>query len=111
MPVAVICQILGVPLEDEPTLPRVDRDFMAGTTWARRPPPKKGRPALEKGSESMAALTQYMAELIEGFMTEPGEGMLSKMVNDDGPDGPMAPDEAAANAHAAASPGMIPRST
>ena len=39
-----------------------------------------------------------MAGLIEGFIREPGESMLSKMVHDDGPDGPMSPEEAVGNA-------------
>ena len=39
-----------------------------------------------------------MADLIEGYLREPGEGLLSKLVNDDGPDGPMSPKEATANA-------------
>ena len=43
-----------------------------------------------------------MAELIERICREPGESMLSKMVNDDGPDGPMSPREAVTNAHTAA---------
>ena len=44
-----------------------------------------------------------MAGLIQGFLTEPQDNVLSKLVNDkDGPDGPMTPAEAAANAHAAA---------
>ena len=44
-----------------------------------------------------------MADLIQGYLKEPGDNVLSKLVNDkDGPDGPMTPKEAAANAHAAA---------
>ena len=39
-----------------------------------------------------------MTGLIKRFVQEPGEGMLSKMVHDDGPDGPMSPSEALTNA-------------
>ena len=39
-----------------------------------------------------------MTGLIKRFVQEPGEGMLSKLVNDDGPDGPMSPAEALSNA-------------
>ena len=43
-------------------------------------------------------MNQYMAELIQGYLREPGEGLLSKLVNDqDGPDGAMTPVEAASN--------------
>ena len=43
-------------------------------TWARKRPPKKGRPARRRARESTAALAQYMAELIEGYLREPGDG-------------------------------------
>jgi cytochrome P450 len=39
-----------------------------------------------------------MAELIEGLMKKPNGGMISKMLHDDGPDGPMSPDEVLGNA-------------
>ena len=33
-----------------------------------------------------------MADLIQGYLTEPQDNVLSKLVNDkDGPDGPMTP--------------------
>jgi cytochrome P450 len=53
---------------------------------------------LETAKASAAELTKYLAGLIDGFLRKPGDSMLSKMVNDDGPDGPMSPKEAASNA-------------
>ena len=99
VPVAVICKILGVPLKDEPTFHGWIFDFMAGADMGPDAATEEGQARLQKGRESMAAITQYMADLIQGFLTEPGDNVLSKLVNDkDGPDGPMTPEEAAANA-------------
>ena len=99
VPVAVICQILGVPVQDEPTFHKWIFDFMAGTDLGPDAKTEEGKARLEKGRESMAAMKQYMAGLIEGYVKEPGDNVLSKLVSDtDGPDGAMAPAEAAANA-------------
>ena len=99
VPVAVICKILGVPLKDEPTFHGWIFDFMAGADMGPDAATKEGRARAQKGKESTAALTAYMADLIQGFLTEPQDNVLSKLVNDkDGPDGPMTPKEAASNA-------------
>ena len=99
VPVAVICKILGVPLKDEPTFHGWIFDFMAGADMGPDAATEEGQARAQKGKESTAALTAYMADLIQGFLKEPGDGLLSKLVNDtDGPDGPMMPKEAAANA-------------
>jgi len=98
VPVAVICKILGVPLKDEPTFHGWIFDFMAGLDLGPEAATEEGQARAQKGRESTAALNRYMAELIEGYLREPGEGLLSKLVNDDGPDGPMSPKEATANA-------------
>jgi cytochrome P450 len=99
VPVAVICKILGVPLKDEPAFHGWIFDFMAGTDMGPEAATEEGRARAVKGREGTAALTQYMTDLIQGFLREPGDGLLSKLVNDkDGPDGPMAPQAAVANA-------------
>ena len=99
VPVAVICKILGVPLQDEPTFHRWIFDFMAGSDLGPEAASNESQARLRKGRESTAALHQYMADLVQRYIKEPGEGLLSKLVNDnDGPDGAMSPKEAASNA-------------
>jgi fatty acid omega-hydroxylase len=99
VPVAVICKILGVPLKDEPTFHGWIFDFMAGADMGPDAATEEGKARLQKGKESTAALSAYMADLIQGFLKEPKDNVLSKLVNDkDGPDGPMTPKGAAANA-------------
>jgi cytochrome P450 len=98
VPVAVICKVLGVPPEDEKSFHGWIFDFMAGLDLGPEAATEEGKVRAEKGKASIAALGQYLHGLIEGYVRKPGEGLLSKLVNDDGPDGPMEPKEAAANA-------------
>jgi cytochrome P450 len=99
VPVAVICKILGVPLKDEPTFHAWIHDFMAGLMdMGPEAATEEGKARAAKGKQSTAALMQYLTELIQRFIREPGESMLSKMVNDDGADGRMSPQEAVSNA-------------
>ncbi len=99
VPVVVICKILGVPLKDEPMFHGWIHDFMAGLMdMGPEIATEEGKVRAEKGKASTAALKQYLAELTEQFVRKPGEGILSKMLHDDGPDGPMAPADVANNA-------------
>jgi cytochrome P450 len=100
VPVMVICKILGIPLKDEPQFHAWIYDFMAGLMdLGPEAATKEGKERTEKGKASMAALGQYMTGLIQAYLKKPDENsMLSKMVHDNGPDGPMTPREAVTNA-------------
>jgi len=99
VPVMVICKILGVPVKDERQFHLWIHDFMAGLMdLGPEADTPEGKARKQKGAESTAALGQYLAGLIQGFIKKPSDAMLSKLVNEDGPDGPMTPREAAANA-------------
>ncbi|MFQ6332041.1 cytochrome P450 [Nocardia sp. CWNU-33] len=98
VPVAVICKILGVPLKDEPSFHAWIFDFMAGLDLGPDATTDEGQVRGQKRLDATAALSSYMTGLIESVLKEPGEGLLSNLVNDDGPDGPMSPKEAVANA-------------
>ena len=92
VPVAVICKILGVPLKDEPIFHELDLRLHGRHRLGPEAATEEGQARLEKGRASMAAMKQYMAGLIEGFLKEPGDNVLSKLVNDtEGPDGPWRP--------------------
>jgi cytochrome P450 len=99
VPVMVICKILGVPLKDEPQFHAWIHDFMAGLMdMGPEAATPEGQARAEKGRAGMAAMVQYLTDLLQGYIKEPANTMLSKIVHDDGPDGPMTPREAVTNA-------------
>jgi len=100
VPVMVICKILGIPLKDEPQFHAWIYDFMAGLMdLGPDAATNEGKERAEKGKASAAAATQYVVDLIQGYLKKPDESsMLSRMVHDEGPDGPMAPSQAVSNA-------------
>ena len=62
----------GRAVEGRTHLSRLDLRLHGGRrTWARRPRPKKGRPAKRRAGRSTAALKQYMADLIQGYIESP----------------------------------------
>jgi cytochrome P450 len=99
VPVTVICKIMGVPLKDEPQFHAWIHDAMAGLMdMGPEAATKEGKIRAEKGKTSLQAMMKYMSDLVTGYLKEPSDTMLSKMVNDGGPDGPMTPSEAVSNA-------------
>ncbi|HTC58347.1 MAG TPA: cytochrome P450 [Candidatus Sulfotelmatobacter sp.] len=99
VPVMVICKILGVPLKDELQFHVWIHDFMAGMMdMGPEVATEEGKARAAKGKESAAALLQYLTDLIKGFIKQPTDAMLSKMVNEEGPDGKMTPSEVVSNA-------------
>jgi cytochrome P450 len=98
LPVQVICKILGVPLGDEPRFHVWISEMLTGADLGPEAATTEGQLRSEQGRASVAALDQYLRGLLDRFVREPGEGLLSKLVHDDGPDGPMSPGEALTNA-------------
>jgi fatty acid omega-hydroxylase len=99
LPVTVICRIMGVPVEDEGKIHKWVAAGLAGIDFGAEAATEEGKAASDLGKKNIAAFSHYMAGLIEGWMKEPGEGMISAMLHDDsGPDGPMSPEEALGNA-------------
>ena len=98
LPLTVICKIMGVPLKDESTYHAWIADGLAGIDFGPEAATEEGKLRAEKGRAGVAAFKQYMAGLVEGYLKEPSDNMISKMLHDDGPDGPMSPGEVLANA-------------
>ena len=98
MPVAVICKILGVPLKDEPTFHGWIFDFMAGADMGPDAATEEGQ-ARRRRARKARRTHRVHGRPDPGVPKGAADNVLSKLVNDtDGPDGPMMPKEAAANA-------------
>ena len=98
IPVSVIFRVLGVPLADEPMFHGWVMDFMQGADVGPERDTAEGRAAAQKAATSMAELDAYVRAMVERLAREPGPGLLSAVLHDDGPDGPVSQDVAAANA-------------
>ena len=94
LPVEVICHILGVPLEDEPQFHRWIADAMAGIfDLGPEIETEEGQRRRTKGVEASQQLKEYIIGLVKRAEKSPCPGMISQLVHDDGPDGPMSPGE------------------
>lgn len=97
IPVSVIFRVLGAPIEDEPQFHSWVTDFMQGADVGPERDTPEGQAAMAKAASSMAELDAYVRALIERLAREPGPGLLSAALHDDGPDGPVPPEVAVSN--------------
>jgi cytochrome P450 len=98
LPVNVICKILGVPPEDLVRLHTWVEAMINRFDVNPNAPPEEHRARLEAGGRGAQELGQYLKELMERLARTPGEGMLSALAHDDGPEGRLSPGELVSNA-------------
>ena len=98
IPVSVIFRVMGAPIADEGKFHSWVMDFMQGADVGPERDTAEGQAALAKAAVSMTELGSYVGALVQRFVREPGPGLLSNALHDDGPDGPVSSEVAAANA-------------
>lgn len=93
-PVTVICQLLGVPREDEPRFQAMsDAVVRAGDPSTGGIVERQHRRA-----KAVADLGQYFAQLLDARHGRHGDDLLSGLLSGDGDETPMSPDEILSNA-------------
>ncbi|MCQ4043819.1 cytochrome P450 [Streptantibioticus rubrisoli] len=95
LPVSVICRLLGVPREDEPTFREWSNAIIDSSDI--RPGENLGT-SQRAGNQARAQMGRYLVDLAEQRRGHPGDDMLSAFVNDPDPTGGLTREELAATA-------------
>ena len=98
IPVSVIFRVMGAPMADEPMFHALVVDFMQGADVGPERDTPEGQAAVQQAATSMAALSEYVRGLVGRLAHEPAPGLLSAVLHDDGPDGPVSQEVASSNA-------------
>ena len=98
IPVSVIFRVMGAPVEDEPKFHSWVLDFMNAADVGPERDTPDGQAAIAKANQSSADLGAWLHDLVAKLNREPGPGLLSAVLHDDGPDGPVSIKEAESNA-------------
>ena len=95
LPVTVICRLLGVPREDEPTF----REWSSAITDSGDIRPGEDLTMRQQaGNQARAQMGRYLVDLAEQRRGHPSDDMLSAFVNDPDPTGGLTREELAATA-------------
>ena len=85
LPVAAICKLLGVPLEDQPRF----REWADAMIAAGDPTTGTFEERTRRRAQVEVGFSQYFSGLADARIRQPGDDLLSDLLTDTGGDGPM----------------------
>ena len=94
LPVAAICKLLGVPREDQPRFAR----WADAIVEATNPNTGTFEERMRRRARVMAELGQYLNGLADAHARQPGDDLISGLLTDPGPHGPMSREDVLATA-------------
>jgi cytochrome P450 len=94
LPVTMICELLGVPREDEPRFHGWAQSLVDSLDPGAEDPAERQR----KGNDARMQMGLYLAGLVNTRRTAPGSDLLSELATDDGPEGRLTDVELLASA-------------
>jgi len=94
LPVTAICQLLGVPLEDQPRF----HQWADGLIETLDPATGTYEQRANKRAEVQAELGQYFSGLVDARARQPGDDLISGLLTDHGPHAPMSREDVLATA-------------
>ncbi|MCX4515326.1 cytochrome P450 [Streptomyces sp. NBC_01619] len=89
LPVSVICKVLGVPLEDESRFHGWIETALDSLDFGPEAASEEMQSRLAGGREAVEEFGRFAADLLDRYAQQPGPGMLSAMVHEDGAEGGM----------------------
>ena len=95
LPVTAICKLLGVPLEDQPRFRQWADEIIETIDPATGPFEQRMR----RKDEVNAELGQYFSHLLDARVGQPGDDLISGLLTDHGPHGPMSREDILATAN------------
>jgi cytochrome P450 len=93
-PVTVICELLGVPREDEPRF----HEWADAIVEAVTPVGEEVAEQQRRRDRALTELNRYLSELADARLRNPGDDLLSGLLTDEGPDGRMSREEVVSTA-------------
>jgi len=94
LPVTAICKLLGVPREDQPRFAR----WADAIVEATNPSTGTFEQRMRTRAQVMAELGQYLNGLADAHERQPGDDLISGLLTDPGPQGPMSREDVLATA-------------
>ena len=85
LPVAAICQILGIPREDQPRF----HVWADATIETVDPTTGTFEQRMRRRDQVHAEMSQYINELADAYARQPGDDLISGLLTDTGPHAPM----------------------